>query len=141
MAVIEDSVAEFVERWKHHAAECLLYPRPEGSPLLEARVAGRILYLLDRGGPYLSRPGSARLIVHPVAETLGLAETGEDNLQVVGISRVQAVGEVLEVGRGVVAVRAGAPLVVGVFDDSWRGLRPGDRVGFESLEPVHGFHG
>lgn len=140
MLVIEDSVAEFVERWRHHAADCLIYPRPEGSPLIEARVAGRVLYLFDRSGPYSARPGEARLIVHPVAETIALSEAGTETLQSNGVSRIHAAGTVLEVGRGVVVVRALAPLVVGIFDDSWRRVSPGDQVSLESLEPVHGFH-
>lgn len=140
MVVLEESIAEFVERWRHHVADCLLYARPEGSPLLEALVGGRVLYLLDRSGPYAARSGVARLIVHPVAETLVPGRPGDEVLQSTGVSRVHAEGEVLEVGRGIVVVRARAALVTGVFDESWRGVKPGDWVSFDSLEPVHGFH-
>lgn len=140
MPVLENSVAEFVERWREHAANALLYPQPEGSPLLEARLGGRVVYLLDRTGPYTARPGEARVIVHPVAETLAATDETEDRLTVTGVSRLEAVGSVLEVARSVVVVLARVPLVVGVFDESWRRLRAGDRVGVQSLAPVHGFY-
>lgn len=70
MPVLEHSAAEFVERFKHHAARVTLYPQTEASPLLEARVGGRVIYLFDRVGPYSARPGEALVIVNPVAETV-----------------------------------------------------------------------
>ena len=45
----------------------------------------------------------------------------------------------LEVEQGFVIVQARAPLVVGVFDDSWKRVSVGQMVSFESLEPLHGF--
>ena len=61
MPVLEQSVAEFMERWKQHATIATVYPQPEGSPLLEARVGGRVIYLFDRVGPYVARHGEERL--------------------------------------------------------------------------------
>ncbi len=140
MPVLENSIAEFVQSWKHHAAQAVVYPQPEGSPLLEVRIGGRVIYLLDRVGPYAARPGEANLIVHPVAETVKKIEATDEELRPIGVSRISAIGSVLEVSRGFVVVQARAPLVVGVFDDSWRNLKIGDCVSVESLEPVHGFY-
>lgn len=140
MPVLENSIAEFIQTWKHHAALGVVYPQPEGSPLLEVRVGGRVIYLLDRVGPYAARPGEVNLIVHPVAETVTRSEAREEELRPIGVSRIEAIGSVLEVSRGFVVVQARAPLVVGVFDDSWRSLKPDEFVSVESLEPVHGFY-
>lgn len=139
MPVIESSVAEFVERWREHAIPVHLYPQPEGSPLIEAHFAGRVLYLLDRAGPYALRPGETRLIINPVTATVVRADEQEERLHVTGVSRIEATGQVLDVTPSLLVVRALAPLVVGVFDDSWRGVSRGDWVSFTSLEPVHGF--
>jgi hypothetical protein len=140
MPVLENSIAEFIQSWKHHATLALVYPQPEGSPLLEVRIGGRVIYVLDRVGPYAARPGEANLIVHPVAETVSRVQATEEILKPVGVSRIEAVGPVLETARGFVVVQARAPLVVGVFDDSWRDLKPGEFVSVQSLEPVHGFY-
>ena len=140
MPALEESEVEFMDRWRAHAAEAFIYPQPEGSPLIEARVGGRVFYLLDRTGPYTARRGDGLLIVNPVSESVSPADVAEEQLNVVGVSRLQATGRVLEVSPGVVVVRARAPLVVGVLDRSWRDLRPGDWVSLDSAEPVHGFY-
>jgi hypothetical protein len=140
MPVLEQSVAEFMERWKQHATNATIYPQPEGSPLLEARVGGRVIYLFDRVGPYVARHGEVRLVVHPVTETITPTNDHKEVLQPAGVSRLEATGTVVEVARGFVIVQARARLVVGVFDESWRNLKVGDWVRFSSLEPVHGFY-
>ena len=133
-------MSEFLERWKHQAALVTVYPRPEGSGLLEVRAGGRVLYLMDRTGPYTAKSGEARVILNPVAETITALEDNPDEVLVpAGISRVQATGTVLEVQPGFVVVQARTPLVVGVLDDSWKNLKAGQPVTLESLEPVHGF--
>jgi hypothetical protein len=68
--MIEDSVDAFVTRWRGHAAEVELFPRHEGSPLLECRAGAALLQLFERTGPYLWRPGPGRVIIHPVTEAL-----------------------------------------------------------------------
>jgi hypothetical protein len=139
MPVLEHSVIEFVERWKHQAANVTLYPNTEASLLLEVQVGGRVLYLMDRTGPYNIGSGPARVIVHPVAETVIHSDAHDEMLQPIGVSRIEATGRVLEVEQGFVIVQARAPLVVGVFDDSWKRVTVGQMVSFESLEPLHGF--
>ena len=139
MPVLEHSVAEFIERFKHHAARVNLYPQIEASPLLEVKVANRVIYLFDRTGPYTAKPGEALVIVNPTAETVFKTDA-EESLTINGISSIEGVGRVLETQQGYVIVQARAPMVVGVFDDSWKGLNIGDQVGFSSLDPVHGFY-
>lgn len=68
--MIEDSVDAFVTRWRGHAAEVELFPRHEGSPLLECRAGTALLQLFERTGPYSWRPGTGRVIIHPVTDTL-----------------------------------------------------------------------
>lgn len=68
--MLEDSVDSFVARWRRYAADVELFPRHEGSPLLECRAGTALLQLFERTGPYLWRPGAARVIIHPVADTI-----------------------------------------------------------------------
>ncbi len=141
MPVLEHSVHEFMEHWKTHAASLTIHPQPDASPLLELGFAGKILYVFDRVGPYAAKTGLARVIVHPVTETLEILQAGgEQSLNVNNVSRINVQGEVLEVSQSIVVVRALIPLVVGVLDDSWKKIKIGDQVGFASLEPIHGFY-
>lgn len=139
MPVLENSVAEFIERWKHHTTRVTLYPQLEGSPLLEIAVGGRVLYLLDRVGPYAAKPGETTMIVNPMAETVFSVDLTEASLTITGISAIEAVGQVLEVSRDFVVIQARLPLVVGVLDQSWKEISVGQMVSFVSLEPIHGF--
>ncbi len=140
MPVLEHSTAEFIERFKHRAALVMLYPQIEASPLLEARLGGRVVYLFDRTGPYTARAGEAFVIVNPVAERLEKLEGDQEaSLSVVGVSRLEGVGRVLEVDANHIVLEARAVLVIGALDESWRGLRVGDWVAFSSAEPIHGF--
>ncbi len=140
---LETSEREFAARYADFAAEGTLYPAREGSPLLEFGVAGRVLYLFDRSGPYAAQPGRARLVVHGVLEegSVRRAEEGEDcseQLQVLGVSGVEGCGVVLEVRRQVLVVRARLPLVLGAFAPL-PAVQVGDWVTFRTLPPLHGF--
>jgi hypothetical protein len=137
--VLEHSVTEFIERFKHHAARVTLYPQTEASPLLEARVGGRVVYLFDRVGPYSAKAGEALVIVNPMSETVFRTDA-EESLTINGVSSIEGVGQVLETQQGYVVVQARAPLVVGVLDDSWKHAKVGDRVAFSSVDAVHGFY-
>jgi hypothetical protein len=140
MPVLEHSVAEFIERFKHHVLRTTLYPQTEASPMLEAKIGSQVVYLFDRTGPYSARHGAALVIVHPVAETVFATDAAE-TLTVTGVSGLEAVGEVIEIQPNFVVVRVrGVPLVVGTLDDSWRAVRVGNRVGFSSVDGVHGFY-
>ncbi len=139
MPVLENSVAEFIERWKHHTTRVTLYPQLEGSPLLEIGAGGRVLYVLDRVGPYAAKPGEVNMIVNPMTQTVFPVNLSEASLTVTSISGIEAVGEVLEVSRDFVVIQARLPLVVGVLDQSWKDIKTGQMVSFVSLEPIHGF--
>jgi hypothetical protein len=139
MPVLEHSTIEFLEHFKAFAARVFLYPQIEASPLLEARVGGRVVYLFDRTGPYSAVPGEALLIVNPMADTIESTVAQEADFRVLGISKIEGVGKVIGVEPNHVVLLARAPLVVGVLDDSWRKVKIGDWVKFSSLEPVHGF--
>jgi hypothetical protein len=153
--ILENSIEEFIERFREYAAPGHLYPRLEGSPLLEFSAAGRVLYLLERTSPYAMRAGDTRVIVHPVLKDIWLEpQDSSDNphlnmspeekalkekLFVSGISGVHGVGQVLEMQKGFVIVRARIPLVLGVLDDVMPKFLVGEWVRFESESPLHGF--
>lgn len=136
--VLESSVEEFVARFRSYAASGTIYPQGEGSPLLEFATAGRVLYLFDRSGPYAVRPGEGQLIVHGVADLIEPTGAREETWRPLGVSEVEGVGEVLEVGRGLGVVRARLPIVLGRFG-GWPAVRAGDWVRFRTLPPLHGF--
>lgn len=139
--MLEDSPEGFVSRWRRHAAEVELFPRTEGSPLLEVRAAGALVQLFERTGPYLSRPGRKRAIIHPVADSLERLEPGSVRPEIVatGLSSLYAQGTVVAMEEDVLVVDAGVPLVVGLRGGSPEGLAVGDAVRFTSAAPVHGF--
>ena len=137
---VEESVEGFVARWRAHAADAELFARPEGVPLIECRVGGAVVQVFERTGPYLSRPGPAKLIVNPTARELRPAEAGEaPRLEPLGLSRLAAVGRVVEREGQVVVIDAGAPLVVAVDAPVPGWVVADTRVAFESEAPVHGF--
>ncbi len=139
--MFEDSPEAFISRWQRYAADAELFPHREGSPLIECRAGGAIVQLFERTGPYLSRPGQQRTIIHPVTSELIKLERGSatTHLAATGISRLEAVGTVLATEDRIVVVDAGAPLVVGVLEPQSLDLQVGDLVSFESAAPVHGF--
>jgi hypothetical protein len=164
--VLEDSVADFIERHRQNAVPARLYPQPEGSPLLEVRLEALpalptlpaehadverdngdpqrprpmpVLYLFDRVGPYAARPGFIKIIVNPMVETLTPSQEREGQLHTIGVSQVVGVGQVLAIERHEVVVMARSKLVIGVFDLSWKHCQVGQWVSFESVAPVHGF--
>ncbi len=140
-SMFEDSPEAFISRWQRHAAEVELFPHIEGSPLLECRAGNALLQLFERTGPYVSRPGPQRAIIHPITDALEKLEpgSGPPELTALGISRLEARGTVVVIEDGIVVVDAGAPLVVGVLGDRPIQISVGDFVHFESASPVHGF--
>ena len=140
MPVLEHSVFEFIERFKQHAVKTTLYPQIEGSPLIEAKLGSQVIYLFDRTGPYSAKHGAALVIVNPVTETITSSEAGE-SLSITGVSSLEAVAVVVETEQSHVIVKTrGVTLVVGVLDDSWKNVKPGQRVAFKSVDAVHGFY-
>lgn len=143
--ILESSEAEFASRFAAFAAEGELYPQPEGSPLLEFRAGGRVLYLFDRSGPYAGRPGRAQVLVHGILDREGtrrLEPDGLDGLRetlaVVSVSGVEGTGEVLKADAHTWVVRARLPLVLAAFEPL-PPVQPGDWVAFRTLPPLHGF--
>ncbi len=135
---MEDSIESFIAQYKPYAATVHLLSKVEGSPLLECVAGQKVIHLLERTGPYLSRPGKTQIILNPSAETLQKAESAEKSFQVTAISRLKVQGLVLDRGQNVVVVDAGIPLVVTLFDDN-QSITLGDYISFESIPPIHGF--
>ncbi len=144
--MIELSPEEFTERHRQYAAEGLIYPQTEGSPLLEFVAGGRVLYLLDRCGPYAARPGNARVIVNGMLSRWERSQGEHESLNVVGVSGLEGVGQVLEKPRGgapTLVVQARLKLVLNA-DQTLAGhgidhLNPGDWIRFATEALMHGF--
>jgi len=138
--MIEESPESFIARWREHAADVELFPRTEGSPLLEARAGGALVQLFERTGPYLGRPGPAKVIIHAVTDAVERLEgEAEPGIEVTGLSRFQACGRVVAAEGRVAVVDAGVPVVVGVLGHVGSPPRLGDTVRFTSRPPAHGF--
>ncbi len=139
--MIEDSPESFISRWRNHAAAVELFPHTEGSPLLEVRAGSTLMQLFERTGPYLGRPGQAKVIIHPVTERVERVEDPNAvvGIEVTGVSRFEAVARVLEVDGRVAVMDAGVPLVVGVLAQDGAPLQPGELVSFRNRPPAHGF--
>ena len=129
-----------MNRWRPFAAPAELFARPEGIPLIECRVAGAVIQVFERTGPYVSRPGPNRLIVNPTTASLTLVEGDTPHrFESLGLSRVAVTGSVMQVDGRSVAIDAGAPVIVTSREPLPHGLAPGATVSFESDAPVHGF--
>lgn len=144
--MIELSPEEFTQRHRQYAAEGLIYPQTEGSPLLEFVAGGRVLYLLDRCGPYAARPGAARVIVNGMLSRWERSQSEHESLNVVGVSGLEGVGQVLERLRGgapTVVVQARLKLVLNadqaLAGQVLDGLNPGDWIRFATEPLLHGF--
>ena len=145
--MIEDSPESFISRWREHATSVELFPRTEGSPLLEARAGQTLLQLFERTGPYLSRPGRAQVIIHPVTESVerlpdASSEEGvssEVGVEVTGVSRFEVRARVVTVDGHVAVMDAGMPLVVGILNQQGAPLAPGELVRFSTRPPAHAF--
>jgi hypothetical protein len=135
---MEESVEAFIQQFKPYAANVEVLPKTEGSPLLEVVANQKVLHLLERTAPYQSKPGKARVIVNPVAESLQRSSEPLKNISVPSLSHMRAQGVVLELFPSVVIVDAGLPLVVSLLGQK-TDLTLGDYVSFDSLSPIHGF--
>jgi hypothetical protein len=137
--VFEESVESFLTQWRPYAADVILFPRTEGSPLLECRAAGVIFGVLERTGPYTAPVGPAKLILHLNTEAVVSCNVQEKKLEVLGPSRLQATGLIVLRQQQMVIIDAGTPLVVGSFAPLLDTLAAGDWVTVAALPPVHGF--
>jgi len=137
--MIEDSPEAFVQRWRRHAAEVQLFPRTEGSPLLECMAAGTIVQLLDRSGPYTSGPGPRRVILNAMVDRLEPAVDEHASLEVAGLGKLRGTGRVVDHEGGITVIDCGVPVVVAVMDAAAEPFDEGRHVTFDVLPPVHGF--
>lgn len=139
--MIEDSPESFISRWRKHAASVELYPRNEGSPLLEARAGDALVQLFERTGPYLGKPGAAQVIIHPVTDSVQrVSDPGTaPGIEVTGVSRFEVRGRVVSVDGRIAVVDAGVPLVVAVLQPPEQPLEPGEMVRFTNQPPAHAF--
>ncbi|WP_412026808.1 hypothetical protein [Deinococcus yunweiensis] len=139
---LETSEREFTARFMEYAAQGLLYPQTEGSPLLEFSSGGRVLYLFDRCGPYAAPPGPASVVIHGILEALTPLPDGAERvelLSVQGVSGVEGQGQVLAGGsRDTWVIHARVPLVLSSFTGG-PSLPPGSWVAFRTVPPLHGF--
>lgn len=146
--MVEESPESFISRWRAYAADVELFAHTEGSPLLECRAGGTVLQLFERTGPYLSRPGPAKVIINP--GTSGLEPVVDANgavrFESNGLGNITAVGRVVAREGSVVVIDAGVPLVVSVIKDDRRSaeavVAEADDRGLVKLVsdgPVHGF--
>lgn len=137
--MFEDSVETFIVRWRPFTTDVRVFGRVEGSPLLEVDVAGTILQVLERTGPYRAHPGKARMILNFTADRLEVANAGRKQIEVSGISKARVTGVVLLREENMVVVDGGVPVVVGVHEPLDDHVAAGDVVAFEGLPPIHGF--
>lgn len=139
---LESSEREFAARFADHAAHGLIYPQPEGSPLLEFASGGRVLYLFDRCGPYAAQPGTARVVVHGILEPdsvdLVSPQGARETLTVHGVSALDGCGQITHVYGRAWVVRARLPLVLAAFAEL-PPLTVGQWINFKTLPPLHGF--
>ena len=129
----------FIVRWRPFTTAVQLFSRTEGSPLLECEVAGTILQVLERTGPYLSAPGEARMILNFTTDRLEVVSARQKRIESTGIGAARVAGVVLLREEDMVVVDGGAPLVVGVHESLADSVAAGDFVLFDAVPPIHGF--
>ncbi|HEX7004502.1 MAG TPA: hypothetical protein VF168_09990 [Trueperaceae bacterium] len=137
--MFEESPDGFISRWRQHAAAARVFSRTEGLPLLEVEAGGAILQVLERTGPYLAQPGEANVIINPTARTVELHGSGKMSVEVAGIGRMSACGQIIYRDDPFLVVDVGAPVVLGVIEPLPDGAVAGAWVSFESIPPIHGF--
>ena len=137
--MFEESVETFIVRWRPFTADVRVFGRVEGNPLLEVEVAGVILQVLERTGPYRAVPGEGRMILNVTTERIEPAGPGRKQIEPTGLSAARITGVVLLREPNMLVVDGGAPLVVGVHEPLDDVVGEGDTVSFEALAPIHGF--
>ncbi len=139
--MVEESPESFISRWRHYAAEVEMFAHTEGSPLLECRAGEAVLQLLERTGPYLSRPGPAKVIINPGTNRLEPVSEPDaaPSIESRGLSDIVAVGTVVAREGHIVVIDAGVPLVAYVRDVGAPAPVEGAKVRLASDGPIHGF--
>ncbi|MCH2667898.1 MAG: hypothetical protein MKZ59_08020 [Deinococcales bacterium] len=137
--VFEDSVDGFIQTWKSFSTRVRLFPKVEGSPLLECQVTNSILHLLDRTGPYASTSGEVEVIINATGVIHAWQSTGAREFEVKTISHLKGTGEVLAISNDIMVIDIGFPLVFGPEKGIPNGVAEGSNVSVETFPPIHGF--
>ncbi len=137
--MFEESAESFTSRWRSEAADARIFPKVENDPLLELEAAGVIIHAMERTGPYLSRVGPGRVIIHALTSSVEPADSDTCQVEVTGISRARFQGVVTRREERFLVVDAGFRLVVGALEEPPAELGPGSYVRFEALPPLHAF--
>jgi len=137
--VLEESVENFIVRWKPYLTNVQLHSWVEGSPLLECSIQDTVLHLFERTGPYSKVVGKNNVIIHPTTTAFKQPSTMQKHLHITDISQLHARGVVLHREKHFCVVDAGVPLVVACMDTIPDFVGEGEWVEFDSLKPVHAF--
>ncbi len=137
--MFEDSVDAFIQRWHPFVVPVRIFPKVEGSPLFECQAGGVILSLLERTGPYESVAGEARVIINATTLIVEQVEPAPGGLEVLAISQIRALGQVVVRNGNSLVVDVGIPIVLGVHDPLPNTIEEGITIRFDSVPPLHGF--
>ncbi len=137
--MLEDSVENFILQWKTYAATVKVYPKTEGSPLLECFANNQVFYLFERTNPYESSVGTKQVIIHPVAKHLQLTTETKKEISTTDVSELEATGLIIDRSKYMVVVDAGVPLVVGYKEPLPDEVVTGEWLELTSTRPIHGF--
>ena len=136
--MFEESVESFTSRWQGEAVNARVFSRVENDPLLELEASGVILHALERTGPYVPKVGENRVIVHALCTTVEAAPAPETKVEITGISRMHATGQVARLEQPILVVDLGFPLVLGVLEPLGA-VSEGDWISFTALPPLQAF--
>ena len=137
--VFEDSVDGFVQSWKKFCTRVRLFPKVEGSPLLECGIGDSILHMLERTGPYCSVSGEAEVIINATGVISAWESTGSTRFEVKAISELHGTGKILAIANETLVIDIGFPLVFGAQNGVPEGVVIGSYVSVETFPPIHGF--
>jgi hypothetical protein len=137
--VFEESVEGFIARWRQRAADGHAFARAEGSPLLEVLIAGSVLQLFERTGPYDAPAGGVRLIVHGVVAGHRTAPDVGSHLTPIAPGRFALAGTIVEREAPFAVVDVDGVPVVLAIDGAAPWPPVGTRVACETLPPAQAF--
>ncbi|MEZ4632588.1 MAG: hypothetical protein R2880_18065 [Deinococcales bacterium] len=143
--MIEDSVENFITKWKTYAVKVEIFPMVEGSPLVECGLLGKVLHLFERTGPYeshltlIQHKKYCDIIIHAMLENLKLSDEPSKSFRVTGLSKLWANGLILLRFDPFLVLDVGFPLVIASFDALPDDVAAGDWLEINSLSPLHGF--
>ncbi len=137
--MLEESVENFIIRWKPYLTTVHVHSWVEGSPVFECSIQDTILHVFERTGPYNKVVGKNNLIINPTTKSFKEPSTTKKQLLITEISQIHVRGVVLHREKYFCVVDAGIPLVVSSLDPVPDFVGNGEWVEFDSLKPVHAF--